>query len=118
MWVQRVIYKTLSNHYRRFKLRSESLHEDGTSSRHTKAVLYQRIFGLHEYQEKLLQQDKGCFTFPLDQWKDTPIRDMRAWIYMHEHHIRQCATLAKQQMKTYTSDLRRHGFCGRSIYGG
>jgi hypothetical protein len=114
-WIQRSIYKILDSHHQRWKCINAVLHEDKQGTRHTQALLFQRVKVLYAYKDKLLPQDRLCFTTYLETWEGAEEHELKSWIQVHESHIRTCATLAKLQSTRLMSNLHAHGFEGATF---
>jgi hypothetical protein len=56
----------------------------------------------------VLVQDKFLFATQIDEWRDKTTPQMKQWLSRNQTHINICLTLAKEQNKLHTKDIRSY----------
>ena len=109
-WIRNVIRETWKYQKARWSARNEELHGTSNgpnSSAATKLALLTRIRTLYTHEMTLLQQDRVPFNIEIEDWEHKTCSAMQQWLTRNTPFIRHALKIAKIQLKTNASDIRR-----------
>ena len=110
-WIRAIMRTTLAYFKTRWITRNEILHgkdRKNLTSAVTKNALLARITALYTHEENVLVQDRFPFATPIEEWPDKTTPQMKQWLRSNQPHIKICLTLAKEQNKLHTKDIRSY----------
>ena len=105
------MHSTLAHDKSRWITRNEILHSKdwkNLANAVTKDALLARIGALYTHEENVLVQDRFPFATPIEEWPDKTTPQMKQWLRSNQPHIKICLTLAKEQNKLHTKDIRSY----------